>query len=667
MGRTNLILTNKTAFKKRTSFRFAQKQPALPTIRHLPSPMPRFSRMLFLAVAVLFTACREKPPVGNPREQFFSTKNTENNGDYLATYPLGNVDSSIARLKSEVPEPFQPWGCLSLWYHLPDTPIAANFKLLDLYEKNWPHDTVRAFAQQLRANLYIDLAKFDLAQPCIDEALEICARLDRPMQACDVRNLEARALIYQNNFAGALRSYFAILALLDTRDTSFSDRRAYLYLDIATAYDRSGDFQKMLFWNKKAWAADHRKLEKPLDYKVVLATHIGIAYRNSHPDSALFWTKLAADIQQNQVKKPCSPRLNQRLGRAYLNTGDCGAALPYLMECYQKMDYQSELFMSYQTPLALGECCLCLGKLDSARTFLQESLASPDTGNLANTLQLMAELNARQANWKAAFEASTESRRLSDIKFNAEKARAIADLEAQMVAAEKAAHITQLELGHKNLRQKAQITILGLLLAMGFVATLFIRQRAKHQLLEKEKQSIEQEKHLAETRERLQALELERSQSELKTSIKVLENTQTALTNAEQLLLIKNQIIDQLKMQQGPQPTSDGANAAEQAAAESNPLFSMKILTEADWAQFLALFEQNFPGFGANIQNNLPALTAAETRLFMLIKLGFSTQEIAGVIGIAQDSVWRGRHRLGKKLGLTDTGGLDNFIRQFST
>lgn len=73
-----------------------------------------------------------------------------------------------------------------------------------------------------------------------------------------------------------------------------------------------------------------------------------------------------------------------------------------------------------------------------------------------------------------------------------------------------------------------------------------------------------------------------------------------------------------------------------------------------------------FPGFLQQPRISFSDLPAAETRLFLLSKLKFSLKEISETLGILQDSVYRSRQRLGKKLGLSETGDLDEFIRQFA-
>lgn len=592
------------------------------------------------------------------REQFFKEKDAANNGDYLATYPLASPDSCIARLKAEVPEAFQPWGCLSLWYHLPRTSPATSFKLLDLYEKNYQHDTVRAFAQISRAEFYVSLAKFDSAQTCLNEAQEIYARLKRPSGLGEVKLLEARSQVYQNNFAASLKSNFEYLAILDAIDTSLTQRRSILYYDIATTYERSGEPREALLWHMKHWNADHRRLERPLDNKVRLAYFIGVSYRTLNKDSSLYWTKLAVDMQQNQVKKPIPAELSMMLGRAYFAKGDCRSALPHYLYGYRNNMDKHEAFGNFKFALGLGECYHCLGKLDSARIFIQESLTSPDTAALAKSQGLLSNIFAQKGDWKSAWAAEKESRHLFQRTFTVEKAKAVAGLEAQIEAAEKSRQVAELELAQKNLLQKNLIIVLLGTIATIFFISLFFRQRTHRQLLERENKILGQEKQLAEVRERVVALELERTNSELEVSISALATTKESLDQTSKLLATKNDFINELQLRM-TNPPLDGAHLG------NSQLHTMKILTELDWVRFQELFEMNYPGLIGQTKSRFEGLTSAETRLFLLIKLGFDKQEIANTLGIANESVSRTRHRLGKKINLSNDMDLDIFVRQF--
>lgn len=92
----------------------------------------------------------------------------------------------------------------------------------------------------------------------------------------------------------------------------------------------------------------------------------------------------------------------------------------------------------------------------------------------------------------------------------------------------------------------------------------------------------------------------------------------------------------------------------------------MKILTDTDWRRFRDHFETVFPNYTRQLQVDFPALTSAEIRLFMLIKLGFGNNEIAGTLGISQESVYKSRFRLRKKLGCSKDLGLDEFVQAYA-
>jgi tetratricopeptide (TPR) repeat protein len=622
------------------------------------------NKLKFLVLPVYFLAflllagCGKQPPEG-PEEDFIEKQNALHNGDYFATYPLGNADSCLSRLKAEVPASIQPYGCLSIWYRMPRSNPAVNFRLLELYEKNYPHDTVFAFCQMMRGEFYVELAKFDSARLVLDDAHQRYLQLNRPLDASDATYLLARGHTYQNNFKAALESYFKVLDLLDKTDTAFSHRRAYLYHDIATAYERSDNPQQMFYWLNKMRHSDHSKLEIPWRYKTLIATNLSLYHQKSHPDSSLYWSKKALDIfQEANPSAPLPATLVHRLARAYFITGDCATALPYFLDAYRRNTDKSSAFGYYQYGRTLGECYLCLGQLDSAEILLKKTLASPDTGQLSVVHNMLSEIYEKRGNWQASLAAARESHRLYQITLNAEKLKAIAEVEALYENAQKELRISKLEQEHRAARLKLFIGVLALLLGTGVLAGLYYRQRGRQVILIQQNQLLAQEKELALAREKLKAKALERSQHQLETAQKELDST-------ERLLVLKNNLIDELKMKLSQQ-TAETANATFNPAEATAPaLISMKILTEDDWSVFRQRFEESFPNYMKQLKTEFPGLTSAETRLFLLIKLEFENKEIAQTLGISPQSVWRSRHRLSKKLGLAETGDLDGFVHQF--
>ncbi|MEK7255453.1 MAG: hypothetical protein AAB316_11955, partial [Bacteroidota bacterium] len=619
-------------------------------MKRLPSSSLRLLFSAFFASSCL-TNCQEKQPASNADATFIERKNAEHNGDYLATYPLSNPDSCIIRLKAEVPASVQPWACLALWYHLPRTSPATSFRLLELYEKNYPHDTVTAFVQMVRGEWYVDLAKYDSAQICLNDAFDKYTKLNRPLDASDATYLKARIQVYQNNFPAAIQAYFQVLDLVNAHDTTFSERHANLFDDLAVAYEGSRNKPKFLHWLNKAWNADHAKLANPDLFKRRIAKRFAFYYLDEKPDSSLYWAKLAFDLNsQQKAHTRRSPEVTYTLARAYFKNENCPAALPLFLQAFQGTKNVPK--PHFQVSRSLGECYLCLGKLDSAKHYLQFSLASPDTVNLASAQKILGELYAKTGDWKMAFEASRENLRLFEVVVNAEKAKKTAALETQYETAQKERRIAELQGQQQAARLQNWIVSLSLLLVLGMAVGLFFWQRGRRRLLEQEKILLQQEKELAQAYAELKTQELEHSQADL-------QLTQSELDNAARLLSLKNQLIEDLQLRLEGQPQTLPGIAGN--STESHHFRSMKILTKDDWMRFRERFEQVFPNFIYRLKKNYPDLSAGEVRRILLMKLDFDKDEMVGTLGISEDSVLRSRRRLSQKLGLVDSKHLNSF------
>lgn len=91
-------------------------------------------------------------------------------------------------------------------------------------------------------------------------------------------------------------------------------------------------------------------------------------------------------------------------------------------------------------------------------------------------------------------------------------------------------------------------------------------------------------------------------------------------------------------------------------------LLSMKILTNEDWDRFKQLFEEVNKGYLQKLETKYEGLTEGDKRQFLLVKLGFDKKESAEMLGISIEGAKRARQRLSKKLKLTNSGELSDFI-----
>jgi hypothetical protein len=103
----------------------------------------------------------------------------------------------------------------------------------------------------------------------------------------------------------------------------------------------------------------------------------------------------------------------------------------------------------------------------------------------------------------------------------------------------------------------------------------------------------------------------------------------------------------------------------EEAQSQLETLHQRVILTDEDWQQFKALFEQVYPDFLKNLQDKYQELSPAETRLLVLLKLNIRSKEMAYMLGVSVESLRKARYRLRRKLeNLQLDNNLDELIAQ---
>jgi tetratricopeptide (TPR) repeat protein len=86
---------------------------------------------------------------------------------------------------------------------------------------------------------------------------------------------------------------------------------------------------------------------------------------------------------------------------------------------------------------------------------------------------------------------------------------------------------------------------------------------------------------------------------------------------------------------------------------------------ESDWDQFTKYFNDQNDGFYNALKSKFPELTNNDLRLCTLIRLRMSTKEIASVLNLSVASVKSSRHRLRKKLLISGTLDISDFLASF--
>ncbi len=142
-----------------------------------------------------------------------------------------------------------------------------------------------------------------------------------------------------------------------------------------------------------------------------------------------------------------------------------------------------------------------------------------------------------------------------------------------------------------------------------------------------------------------------------------LEQNQENLHNLTRILLEKNTQLTALEAQT-LEPPPKNMDLPEPLNFEHD-FYNQRILTRSDWAAFKAYFEKASPGFLQRLRTDFPAMTDAEERLFLLIKLNLTRDEAAAIQGISDETIKKTRQRLRKRLVLEKNELLDAFVKNF--
>ncbi|NQY30847.1 MAG: hypothetical protein HRT69_15445 [Flavobacteriaceae bacterium] len=91
-------------------------------------------------------------------------------------------------------------------------------------------------------------------------------------------------------------------------------------------------------------------------------------------------------------------------------------------------------------------------------------------------------------------------------------------------------------------------------------------------------------------------------------------------------------------------------------------LLNTRLLTNEQWDTFKERFTSVYPNFFYELRNKGLEFSDAEERLLVLEKLNLKPKEMAAILGIANSSVARSKHRLKSKLGIDKTIDLIEFL-----
>ncbi len=280
---------------------------------------------------------------------------------------------------------------------------------------------------------------------------------------------------------------------------------------------------------------------------------------------------------------------------------------------------------------------------------------------LKNSYQSLAIIAEKTGDFKNAFEYQRLHTAYADSVMNKTKARQISQLEVQLESEKKKKEIEILERD----KQLSQFTIAAAIASMlGLVVFSYMimsRQKMKHK---KDKEISEMQKQVLEERTSLAEAELENKKLTEEKLKQDLDFKTKELTTSALNLIQKNEALENLKksveeIRKLPEDQLKGK--LNSIINTVNYSFSL----DKDWESFRVHFEQVHRGFFENLLRNFPDLTPNDLKICALMKLQLETKEMASILDISPESAKVARHRLRKKLKLSNDQNLTSFLASY--
>ena len=137
-------------------------------------------------------------------------------------------------------------------------------------------------------------------------------------------------------------------------------------------------------------------------------------------------------------------------------------------------------------------------------------------------------------------------------------------------------------------------------------------------------------------------------------------NTQKALDNAKNQL---NNLTLKIRRDSNLITELQKENNYKKDTDFLSKLKSKNILTQSDWKQFQALFNEGHPNFIPSITIKHPNLSQAEIRCLCLEKLKLTNNEMGLILGVSANTIRVTKHRLRKKLNIESQDDLEKFVQ----
>jgi len=399
------------------------------------------------------------------------------------------------------------------------------------------------------------------------------------------------------------------------------------YQFLAELLYRVREYGECIRYAKKAVAAWQRSPNEFKPFTVSCMNTVALGYhRHQVYDSALIFYNQALDLAKQIKDTVWTGIVSGNIGQIFYAQGKYDTAYALLKGDYNASKAKglfdnagNSLQWAARTNLALGNKAEALAEVREAFQLLKQW---PDANYLRNAYYTSTQIFREMGNYDSAFYYNNLWSRVND---SLEKVVATSSL--AISKAKLNDETSRYNIQNLNMEKRSQLLFRNIIIAaivvLSFVGVLAVnRQRLKEKL---KTEKAEQEK-----------LRMEQEVASAKEQLKMFTEN----------LVEKTSLIEKLESQ------AKGKQATSEQQAIISELSRQTILTEEDWNKFRSIFEKIYPGFFVNLQEKVSDITIAELRMAALTRLHLSTNQIASILGISANSVYKTKQRLRQRLNI---------------
>lgn len=524
-----------------------------------------------------------------------------------------------------------------------------------IYKRQFPKEAeISGYWELWQGELAVRNGEFEKAKKHFSTSSQTMLQNGDSASAGHALNWLGATETYLGDFVGANKTHLRALSVYESLKDSagiFATMR-----EIASANYRQNNFKKA-----------EEYLSKCLEYYKSQSSNIALAstyltlgemyHIQGDISQFRYYNLLALKTFEDEKYAEGIAQTYNNMAVSEMTAGNFQGAKTWLLKSKALTDSTGD---SLQTPIQLyniGVCEIETGNLAEGKVLLLKSLALNAARKMQGEITVrsyarLASVAELSGDYKSAAEYLKAKQSVSDSLYSIENKKDIEEIQIKYETQKKENELQALKLAEKQKESWIWILSIGLvsLVLLSLLTGMLLFTRSKRR---EEKLKLEEE---------LRDAELARVQQELDFHKKQLVDYVDTLREKTQQI---KSLEENLSTQSSPEILAEIIETDHEANESIDSLFGFKILTEEDWMRFKKYFDNVYPGLIQRLRETHPDTTAAEQRLFMLLRLNSDSREIAEMLGISMDSVRKTKYRLKKKLGLKEEENLDDFVKRF--